>query len=355
MNQDYSELMILPPYNTLHAEVIDRSGAKPRIVQDGVSISYAFPGNTTSVTKTNFWDFAQDLFGLDSPLPADTGLTGNGLTGAMTSLAADGRTDWSVTGIPLTPLLDDMTLDDLQLAVITVSSNGADVTQTQAVAPVSWEIRCDFCHNTPGMSVAADILAAHDRLHGTTISFASRKPVVCGNCHPQPELGLTGDAGMATLSSSMHTAHATRMWKVDGTLENACYACHPGKTTQCLRDVHSLAGMICTDCHGSMADVGNPSRTPWKDEPRCGNCHSRPGFEFEQPDTLFRDSKGHYGVQCEACHGSTHALGPAARPEDNVQAIGLAGRVGPINNCSVCHSDAVDSLPFDHKNLAPVK
>jgi len=353
MNMDFSEFMILPPFNTLHALVVDRSGARPRIVQEGVEISYRIPSKTTSVDKTNFWDYAQHLFGLDAPLPPDMGLTGNGLTGVMTSLAAAGRSDWSATGIPITPLADDMTKAPLALGLITVSRDGTDVVQTQAVLPISWELSCNLCHNTPGMSVAQDILAAHDRLHGTSISFASAKPVACGACHPQPELGFKGDMGMASLSSSMHSAHAKRMWRVEGQLENGCYACHPGGQTQCLRDVHRAIGMICTDCHGSMEAVGSPARMPWQDEPRCGDCHQRDGFAFEQPGTLFRDSKGHYGVHCSACHGSPHAITPTVGQEDNVQAVALQGRTGPISKCEVCHSDSTAGAVFDHRLILP--
>ena len=36
MNQDFSEMCILPPYNTLKAQVIYRRGEEPRIVTSGV-------------------------------------------------------------------------------------------------------------------------------------------------------------------------------------------------------------------------------------------------------------------------------------------------------------------------------
>ena len=353
MNQDFSEFMILTPYNTLHALVVDRSGPKPQIVQQGIGISYSIPSKTTSVDKTNFWDFAQDLFGLPAPLPPDVGLTGNGLSGAMTSLASADRNDWSVTGIPVTPLDDNMTFDPFALGLITVSRGGADIAQTQAVVPVSWEISCNLCHNTPGMTVAQDILAAHDRMHGTSISVDSAKPVACGSCHPQPELGMEGDVGMPTLSSSIHTAHAKRMWRLGKSIGNGCYGCHPGGDTQCQRDVHRAAGMICMDCHGSMEAVGSPARAPWADEPRCDSCHHRAGFDFEQAGTLFRDSKGHYGVHCSACHGSPHTITPTVTQQDNLQAIGLQGRTGPISRCEVCHSDPTDGVAFEHRLITP--
>ncbi|MBK7403496.1 MAG: hypothetical protein IPJ41_02395 [Phycisphaerales bacterium] len=144
----------------------------------------------------------------------------------------------------------------------------------------------------------------------------------------------------------MHGAHASRMDQVD--LENSCYACHPGVRTQCQRDVHYARGIGCTDCHGGMADVGDQGRTPWVDEPRCSTCHSRQGFQFEQANTLYRDSKGHSGVHCYACHGSPHAITPTVTEPDNLQAINLQGHAGVIDTCAVCHTSPPDE-PFFHK------
>jgi hypothetical protein len=203
---------------------------------------------------------------------------------------------------------------------------------------------CQLCHNTPGVSTAADILTRHDLLHGTALM--SERPVLCARCHASNALGLPGQAGVANLSSAMHSAHAPRMGPLGLAVD--CYACHPGIRTNCQRDVHTLGSTTCHDCHGSMDDVGNPSRRPWLDEPRCGDCHSRPGFEFEQPGTLYRLSVGHGGVMCAACHGSPHAMGPATTPADNVQSHLLQGHSGMINTCSVCHTEQ-PSEPFFHR------
>ncbi len=331
MNEDFSELMILPPYNNLHAQVIERRGEEPRILQSGITVSYTIPGNTTSSNKTNFWDYAYDLFGVN--LAPDVGLAGNGLSGTM---VPTGDNDWIAEGIPLTPIMDDQTLNPYPLADITVTRAGNDVASTQAVVPVSWEISCDLCHTTDGAdgtadaTVAMDILTDHDRLHMTDL--ANQTPVACGDCHGQPPLGTTGTP---LLSHAMHGAHASRMSMVS--LQVECYACHPGVNTDCLRGVHKTKGLVCNDCHGDMTDVANTNRMPWVDEPRCDDCHVRTGFEFEQPNTLYRNSKGHHGVHCAACHGSPHAITPTGVPADNVQAIALQGHSGPIDTCSVCH------------------
>jgi len=344
MNEDFSDFMVLPPYNNFHAQVI-RRGSEPSIVQSGVTVSYTIPGNTTSADKTNFWTYAPGLFG--KTFAPNVGLTGSLLSGTMVSGAAEGRTDWGVTGIPITPLDDTGTENAYQLATVTVAQNGTNICQTQTPVPVSWEISCNLCHNTPGMTPGMDILTAHDAMHGTDLVHA--RPVACGSCHAQPELGFPGVSGLPTLSSAMHTAHAPRMAMAN--LDVACYACHPGIRTQCLRDVHYTNGMTCVSCHGDMTAVANPSRTPWVDEPSCGGCHTSmapSGFEFEQPNTLFRNSKGHHNVMCASCHGSPHAITPTTKIEDNIQAIADQGHAGTIDTCTVCHTSPPDES-FPHR------
>lgn len=334
MNQDFSEICILPPFNTLRAQVIDRSGEEPHVITKGVTVQFAVPGNSTSSNKTNFWDFAPELFGV--ALPSDVGLTGNTLAGAMKS-TGDGR--WEASGIPLTPLTDKFQNDPFQLSLVTVKdSKGKLLATTQAVVPVSWEINCNLCHTTPGISVATDILRKHDKLHGTTLE--KMKPVLCASCHADPALGAPGHPGVSAFSHAMHRSHSTRMSSISGQVANSCYACHPGVQTECQRDVHLAAGITCTNCHGGMAAVGDKSRVPWQDEPTCGQCHQalNPKFAYEEPGKLFKESRGHGGVYCATCHGPQHATGPAVTAADNVQAVLHQGHPGVISDCTVCHT-----------------
>lgn len=342
MNQDFSELMILPPFNTLRAQVIRRGGS-PEIMGSDVQVRFNIPGNTHSADKTNFWTFAPQLFGV--AFPPDTGVTGTRLWGSMPKRA--GLREFEATGIPLTPL-DDMGLENpYQLATVTATMNGAVIAQTQAVVPVSWEISCNICHTTPGISVGRDILRKHDTRHGTQLE--SHMPVNCSSCHADPALGAPGQAGVATLSSAMHSSHASRMGPA-ATLASECYACHPGIRTNCQRDLHLESGMRCASCHGGMSDVGNPARTPWVSNPRCADCHQtrRPTFEFEPPGVLFKDATGHGGVKCVTCHSSPHAMTPAATATDNLQSNRLQGHAGVINTCTTCHTQT-PSDPFPHR------
>jgi len=181
-----------------------------------------------------------------------------------------------------------------------------------------------------------------------------------------------------------------------GVLEETCYQCHPGKQTQCLRGAMFAGGVVCQDCHGNMAQVGNDftaklasgggldltKRVPWASEPKCQSCHtgdvqqknhpsgavvaddgirllqaflpgdanatpiSSPASRFAENQSLYRLSgnkdgsgKGHEGIMCEGCHGSTHAIWPNPNPlaNDNVTATQLQGHTGTIVECNTCH------------------
>src|SRR4051812_12959862 len=84
MDGDYSVYAILPPYNTIHAQLIDPSG---KLVKSAAAITVTYEAvrdasgsiNTTSAGKTNFWKFAKSIFG--AAPAADTGLTGNAMPG----------------------------------------------------------------------------------------------------------------------------------------------------------------------------------------------------------------------------------------------------------------------------------
>jgi hypothetical protein len=338
MQQDFSQMMILPPFNTVRAQVIRRGGS-PDIMTSDVTLTYELPGNTTSSDKCNFWTYAPALLGVN--LAPDLGVAGFGMSGSMVRDAA--ARDFKAEGIPVTPVEDDGKENPYGMALITTKLNGSVVAQTQTVVPVSWEMSCNICHNKPGETVATNILASHDRLHATNLM--ANQPVLCASCHADAALGAPGTPGVSTLSSAMHSAHAPRMAAAN--LTNECYACHPGFRTNCQRDLHTSKGMTCNSCHTSMEAVGNPARRPWVDEPRCADCHTKAGFEFEPAGVRFRDATGHGGVKCITCHGSPHAMGPATTATDNAQTIRLQGHAGKIDTCTVCHTTIPG--PFPHR------
>jgi hypothetical protein len=356
-NRDFNDLAVLPPANTLWAQVL-RVGNPPQVITTGITVEYFFPDNTNSTSKSNFWSTnpytpvqnAQKLFGLSAPLPANIGLAGKGLSGQMDRKADHFVAEW----IPLTEFSDShpTTPDPYQLATVVVrdASTHAELVRTTVVAPVSTEMHCDNCHynNGPGNegisspTVEQNILKKHDAENmdeyppGHRGALMTRRPVLCAECHSSNALGAPGAGGVPSLSKAMHKKHSG---KVPNTTAG-CYNCHPGPQTQCLRDVMSQLPapdtQTCVTCHGTMQQVSqNPQ--PWLNEPRCATCHTTQ--YAENTNTLYRNSIGHGSIYCEACHDSTHAIAPSTLPaKDGLKFFQLQGHNGPIDTCTVCHA-----------------
>lgn len=337
-NKDFANMCILPPYNNQYAQVIRKgSPSQLPLVMNGTSgiyITYEIPGNTYSVGKTNFWSYSSQLFGVT--LPPNVGLTGMGLVDTM--VKNDLWNYQHADGIPITAFNDSVltTEDPYQLTLIRAySPSGQLLASTQSVIPVSHEIKCvsSGCHASE-----LAILQKHDQVPGFNIN---NRPIFCATCHSDNALGMPGQPGVDPFSQVIHMKHGEFI----KTGTNAdCYKCHPGENTQCWRDVmHTTTGLItkCQNCHGSVYNVGKTieedDREPWFDEPSCGasNCHG-PQYA-EEPGKLFRESKGHGGLFCSACHNSPHAILPTTQPRDNVQNIALQGFSGTLKECSVCH------------------
>jgi len=347
-NRDFQDLAVLPPYNNLWVQVVLRGGS-PKIVFEGITVSYSFPDNTYSVGKSNFWTYAAQLFGVN--LAPNIGLTGKGLSGTMDQVGDH----FVAEGIPLTEFSDSAptVAQPYQMALIVAKDrNGNVLASNEVVAPVSTEMRCDLCHSDGAFGISTgrvetNILSLHDLLSqdkypaGHTGPLMGRRPILCAECHASAPLGALGVAGVASLSNAMHTMHAGKV--PDST--DGCYNCHPGPQTKCLRDVMSVEdGFQCTSCHGGMDQIKtNPS--PWLNEPRCDTCHT--DQRYAQNNPLFRLSTGHGGIYCEACHDSTHAIAPSSEPLDAVKFINLQGYAGTLDKCTVCHITQPGD-PFPH-------
>ncbi len=347
LNPTYDTLVILPPYNTVWAQLLKR-GNPPQLVTTGVTLTYEMVNNTTSVDKTStlfggdygqFWTYAIDLFGVS---PADDiGLTGNGLSGTMVSVG----THFEIDGIPVTPVDDDNVWNPYQVIEITAKdSSGTVIAKTRATVLTSDEINCGKCHGDDGSTVAeifTDILEEHDDEHGDEYDpkLVDSTPVLCARCHGSPALGTIGPGTSGHyLSEVIHDSHADK--------GASCYDCHPGDTTRCNRSLAHMgdtpADGNCIDCHGDMENVAETienGRIPWEVEPKCSDCHMDIA-EVDTGDVLYRNAVGHGEVNCAGCHGSPHAMYPSGEDSDNYQPEQYQGKALTIGSCAVCHSKA---------------
>jgi hypothetical protein len=344
LNPTYDKEVILPPYNTVWAQVIKR-GNPPEIVTTGVTLEYRIIDNTYSYGKGTttplrsygqFWDNSFDLFGVS--LAHDTGLNlvdpgvHNGLTGTMLLKG----NHFEVDGVPVVPINDAGTWDPYQIAEIVVrdASTSAELTRTRATVPTSDEINCAKCHGQKiNNKDILSVLAEHDEAEDTTF-VADGVPVLCADCHGSPALGQTGPGSSELyLSQVIHGFHSTK--------NAACYDCHPGATTKCNRSTaHTTADGNCTTCHGTMANITTTitnGRVPWVSEPNCVGCHTFVA-EVDTGSTLYRNASAHNGLSCPACHGSPHAQVPSDKAADNYQALQYQNKALPLGSCKVCHS-----------------
>jgi Pilus formation protein N terminal region len=424
--KDYSIFSILPPFNNLHAQLVNAGTGKA--VTSGVTLTYeavADPtgsNNTSSAGKTNFWNWVQALYGAN-PAP-NIGLTGNATPSTTPKpLTLDAANQWfEATGLPITPY-DDVGAKNFYPTVKVVAKDltGKVLATTITVLPVSDEITCAACHasrpitETNPARLAArpaagwvndtnaeldwkkNILRLHDEKQGASSVYVNAlatqgmpaglyasalagKPTLCASCHGSNALPGTGLAGISMMTSAQHRSHGkvidpANMLSLDSsTNRSACYSCHPGSVTKCLRgamgnavDASGNALMGCQSCHGNMTAVGDPARVGWLQEPTCQACHyngkrttsalDSAGKLVVPTDTrfatnanvplpgtnLFRFSKGHGGMQCEACHGATHAEYPSSHDNDNIQSIALQGYAGTVRECKVCHASSLVS------------
>ena len=429
--KDYSVFSILPPYNNLHAQVIQRTLTSNKLVTSGITLTYEATAdatgsiNTSSAGKTNFWTWVQPLFSLTSSLPNNIGLTGNptpSLSPAMMTYdSANGW--WHADGIPITPY-DDASNKNYYPMVKVVAKDGAGnvLASTRVVLPVSDEMSCKTCHaSTSGYTAAKplagwvndtinaekdwkkNILSLHDEKFPNAITTANKQakytggtllstalagqPVLCADCHKSNALGTAQIGSIPPLTTSMHSKHANVIDpSTNATLESnskrsVCYLCHPGSVTRCLRGVMGNAVdatgtplIDCQSCHGPMTNVGKSTREGWLDEPTCQNCHDRTSTSVQSfsrfisvftngttvrttvdntfatnlnapapGKSLYRYSTGHGSLQCEACHGATHAEYPSSHANDNVQSIALQGHTGTLRECAVCHASSLSN------------
>jgi hypothetical protein len=364
-DNDFSVFSLLPLFNVVHAQVINK-GIKPQIVTNSTfmvnyAATYDLNGsiNTTSIGKTNFWDYLNKLFGV--PQLPDTGILGYKMPSdsfGPQAMAFDPGCKWfSATGIPLTNIDDLGNVNSFAMMRIEATDKSTNLPRSflDIVVPASSEMNCASCHETdafvvPGVTASdasppprvttlgpgdfsanlnptirfrENILLLHDALSDTSLvaQYQGGNPVLCASCHYSKALDLAGNnqptgaqVGHLYLSRAMHKHHGTS-WPtpgmgdpytvpIPGTGVTQCYYCHPGNDTQCLRSVMAVNGMQCQSCHGELLAVGG--FTPQLGQPGFVDPYlpsvSDPGLVVNLTSTLAQRRPWVDMPKCQSCH-----------------------------------------------------
>jgi hypothetical protein len=272
-------------------------------------------------------------------------------------------------------------------------------TDLQHHTPVS----CQVCHYSPALDLAhvgpkgpgnPDANGRGQTLHQSmsrvihnfhaTLTNPDGTPLFPAMPSPVGRTTATRDTFLARTCYQCHPGQVTKCFRgVMFGAGAACQDCH-GNLAQVGNDFSKNVSSTSPGAFVLAADYyTNPAtpRVPWANEPACQSCHTGDvnsnlansagvlkasdgirllqAYRTTDPNAkpiiatnrrfaenvingkqvLYRLSKGHGGVFCEACHGSTHAEWPNPVPaaNDNVTPTQLQGFAGKLIDCTVCH------------------
>lgn len=250
--KDYSIFSVLPPYNIIHAQLIQKTDP-PTIINSGVTITYQSTAdtkgsiNSSSSTKTNFWNYVNTLF-LTNP-PPETGIAGYKTQSTKANNLTYNSTVgyWEAVGVPTVPYDDKGVWNPYSMAILTAKDSSGNVLATaKIVLAVSDEMSCKNCHasgtdtaaepasgwvynSDPAKDPKLNILKKHDdrwnisnflpqlakngytyqsSLYQTAVSGT---PVLCAACHSDNALSASGLSGIGSLSKDVHDLHGPQI------------------------------------------------------------------------------------------------------------------------------------------------
>jgi len=374
--------LLLPPFNTLRAQVIERGGRSPVVLDDptDIRVEYDTVENTEASLRADpyysKWMEMMPKYGFGPAENADgliQGLTGATLDGEMEAKTGEGW--WEVVGVPLFPDVSDNSTSAEKVMIDALGTNNPNrnpylsvnvnvydqsndelLASTTTVAPVAFGGCCN-CHLQvaenngrfdPTPRDSFEVMGELHEANSSGINIAQIDPdgdgqpgpVRCSVCHLDPAMGesvapggytdsVTGEAlpiSQFTFSDVLHRGHQEKQELIAAEygqkdIVNGCYNCHPGNGVDCFRG------------HHTNKDAG--SGPMW-----CTDCHGDldqrvAEGQLEQP---WSDATL---PACEDCHRNTGELDPS---DGTYLHMGVFGRYlnsrGHKNDkilCSTCH------------------
>ena len=162
MDSDYSVFSILPPYNTIEAQLI--VGGKLLTNGSGYTVTYQAVAdangsfNSTAMGKGNYYTYAKTIYGAN--LAPEGGLAGWNMPGVSntpqsmlferTNQPAPGVATpvnwWRAEGIPISPYDDAHQKNPYPMMRLIAKNGTTPIATNDIVLPVSDEMDCRLCH-----------------------------------------------------------------------------------------------------------------------------------------------------------------------------------------------------------------
>jgi len=197
--------------------------------------------------------------------------------------------------------------DDSGALVAAHCNTGSDPNSSNCLAKTR-KVQCSRCHYSPALDLVhagpVDEPALYKLGRQQTRHVTMSRAMHGHHGDLAPFMGAPLFPDMPPADDPLRTAsQSTRPVNSyeRGLLEDSCYQCHPGSDTQCLRGAMFSGGVVCQDCHGNMAEIGNDFsirvstenpgdfivdgslRVPWASEPGCQSCHTGDAMNPRHP------------------------------------------------------------------------
>jgi len=245
MDNDYSVLSILPPYNTIEAQIVWGLNGTAHLVKNGTgyAVSYADVAdsagsvNTTAVGKGNFWTYVPLLLGQALPPDAGVDLSAAGYSqsympgtnNAPKRMTYEAGYGWfAAYGVPITPYDDLMRKNAYPMMRLSASNGNTRVAMADIVLPVSDEMDCAFV--TPPAPVrrpcrlpaGCGIRTRHATIASTSCAFTMRSGIK--KCRPSTPSFSLRKGSRRTACIPLWSSTANRSSALPATFPKPCRA-----------------------------------------------------------------------------------------------------------------------------------
>lgn len=409
----FSGFLLLPPFNTVRAQVLQYGANDPVIVTPslasslGLTIGYNMIDNSDALNQADPYfqqwiAYSPKLFPGFQPVVNGKvmGLAGNGLAGTMSY--DSNLLDWTAVGIPAYPLVQADTSKNIMTDplggpnrdpypmtnVYVKNSAGTIVASTNTVTPVAFG-GCCSCHITLASqngypATPAGSFAYLGKLHGQNSSHidfnyidpdgdGQSGPIRCSWCHWDPAMGENAAPGLAQVWPNYVILPGATFTKADIKVSQYSFS-------DVLHRFHSQDSVVltqydpniasnCYDCHpGNNVNCYRGSHKA-KTQLWCVDCHGNlnqrvAAGQLTQPwkaSTLPTCTSASPGATpAFACH-ATSTVGGTTYPTSPTlfgKFINSRGHKGSIK-CQTCHgsahAEAPSTMTLDNTQLSTLQ
>ena len=167
-------------------------------------------------------------------------------------------------------------------------------------------------------------------------SSPTASPSFAPTATADPPSGRPVRARRSSISSqAIHGFHAT-------TVELTCYDCHPGTKTLFHRSTaHTTRTGTAPICHGSLTTLTTmlyAGRVPWKNEPSCVNCHTFVAEVDTGSTPLPQRHRPRRPVLPRLPRQSPRPGPLGRRTRDHYRLLQYQNKALSLGSCRVCHS-----------------